>query len=86
MLLRILLLGALSLLGMPIGPAVADDADPPKWGEAGSWDIFVDPNHGNRCYATSGALGVAMLISIRPDGDLDWRGWLWSPLSSSGRR
>jgi hypothetical protein len=72
MLFRILLLMALSLLGMPIGPAAADDADPPKWGEAGSWEIFVDSNHGNRCYATSGALGVAMLISNRPDGDLDF--------------
>ena len=72
MLFRIPLLVTLLLVGTPSGSAAAGDDDKPKWGEAGVWDIFVDTNRGNRCYATSGSLGAAMLISIRPDGDLDF--------------
>jgi hypothetical protein len=60
------------LSGMLSGPAAANDDDKPKWGEAGVWDIFVDTNYGNRCFATTGSLGAAMLISVRPDGDLDF--------------
>jgi hypothetical protein len=36
------------------------------------WDIFVDPDYGNTCYATSGSFGTAMLISVRSDGSLDF--------------
>jgi hypothetical protein len=66
------LLVSLLLLGMAGVAAADDDADPPKWGEAGAWEIFVDTRYGNRCYATTGSLGAAMLVSLRPDGDLDF--------------
>jgi hypothetical protein len=73
MLFRTLLLVSALLLGPPTGPAAADDSDRPKWGAGGSWDIYVDPNAGNACYAVRTFLGgTAMLISVRPDGGLDF--------------
>lgn len=71
MLFRTLLLMAVFLLGALTGPAAADDGDRPKWGEAGSWEIYVDPRFGNACYAVASLFhGVVMLISVRPDGGL----------------
>ena len=73
MLFRTLLLVSALLLGMPTCPAAADDSDRPKWGAGGSWDIYVDPKFGNACYAVRTFLGgTAMLVSVRPDGGLDF--------------
>jgi hypothetical protein len=60
------------LLGIVAGPAAAETADKPKWGESGSWSIYVDINAGNVCYAVRGFRGgIAMLVAVRSDGGLD---------------
>ena len=71
MLFRTLLLMPLVLLGIVARPAAAENRDKPKWGEGGSWGIYVDINAGNVCYAVRGFPGgTAMLISVRSDGGL----------------
>lgn len=74
MLFRHLLLTIVSLLGIVAGPALAENRDKPKWGEGGSWDIHVDTNAGNVCYAVRGFRGgIGMLIAVLPDGGLFFR-------------
>ncbi len=71
MLLRTLLLMTVLLLGIVAGPAAAENRDKPKWGKGGSWDIYVDKNAGNVCYAVRGFRGgIGILIAIRSDGGL----------------
>ena len=73
MLFRTLLLMTVLLLGIVAGPAAAENRDKPKWGEGGSWGIYVDTNAGNVCYAVRGFPGgTAMLISVGSDGGLDF--------------
>lgn len=68
MLFRTLLLMTVWLFGV-IGPAAAGDRDRSRWGKGGSWDIHVDPDADNPCYAVRGFFGgTAMLISVRSDG------------------
>lgn len=60
-------------VGTPSGPAAAEDGDRPKWWEGGLWDIYIDRNFGNACYAVRSFLGgIATLMSVRPDGGLDF--------------
>lgn len=71
MLFRPLLLMIVLLLGIVAGPAAAENHDKPKWGEGGSWGIYVDTNAGNVCYAVRGFRGgIGMLIAVRSDGGL----------------
>ena len=73
MLFRTLLLMTVLLLGIVAGPAAAENRDKPKWGEGGSWEIYVDINAGNVCYAVRGFPGgTAMLIFVGSDGGLDF--------------
>lgn len=74
MLFRPLLLMIVLLLGIVAGPAAAENRDKPKWGEGGSWGIYVDTNAGNVCYAVRGFRGgIGMLIAVRSDGGLFFR-------------
>ena len=69
MLFRPLLLMIVLLLGSVAGPATAENRDKPKWGEGGSWGIYVDTNAGNVCYAVRGFRGgIGMLVAVRSDG------------------
>lgn len=69
MLFRTSLLMIVLLLGIVAGPAAAENRDKPKWGEGGSWGIYVDKNAGNVCYAVrSFRGGIGMLIAVRSDG------------------
>jgi hypothetical protein len=72
--LRTLLLMIVLLLGVGAGPAAAENHDKPKWGEGGSWDIYVDTNAGDVCYAVRGFRGgIGMLVAVLPDGGLFFR-------------
>ena len=71
MLARTLLAMAALLLSVLTSPAAIGNQKPPKWGEAGVWEIYVDPAPENGCYATRFFLsGTAMRIGLRPDGGL----------------
>lgn len=68
MLFRTLLPMTVMLLGAT-GPASAGDGDRARWGKGSSWDVHVDPDADNPCYAVRGFFGgTAMLISVRADG------------------
>jgi hypothetical protein len=70
MLLRTLLLTTVLLLGAT-GPAAAGDRHRPRWGKGSSWDVHIDPDADNPCYAVRGFFGgTGILIAVRSDGGL----------------
>jgi hypothetical protein len=90
MLFRTLFSMIVLLTGIVAGPAAAENRDKPKWGEGGSWGIYVDTNADNVCYAVRGFRGgIGMLFAVQPDGGLTFAiardGWRFAEAGKTYR-